>query len=296
MTYTQKQVERGRRLVSSLHKATWDLGDLFVDVVTAHVDLSGLDYATSPEKSELEEFAADIGLPFKLVLRYRRVAIVFPKPTDTRKGRRDDVSWAVHEEFATADKPVQLLHRRKTWTVRDARDYLGKASKDGPSTPSRSGVFAGQGPVSQHERVQFAREALADDDVAREVMRHRPTRDSAVRAGAQASREEFEAVVRDNQLADPEEAVRSDAAAERARRTALTAEFKELVWHARRDLINASEDWGQIAQPHSDGFVEEIVRPLDDIINAAEALKGALRSGVSLDDVLTQIFTEGDNG
>src|SRR3954464_4640295 len=78
MSYTERQVQRGRRLVASLSKAKWGLGDLALEVVPATVDLRTLDYVTSPERTELQEFADAIGLQYRSLLEYRLTAAAFP--------------------------------------------------------------------------------------------------------------------------------------------------------------------------------------------------------------------------
>lgn len=170
--YTQKQVDRGLKLVGNLTKNKFALGDLALEVAP-NVNNS-MEWNTSPAKKELEDFAEAIGLSFRSLLEYRTVAATFP-PTK----RREDVNFTVHKTLVGVDNPPAALARRKTWTVRSADEYAGKSSRDGQI---KSGQKINSSTLSKSEKVEIAREVMKDKDVAREAMRDQKVKGAVARA------------------------------------------------------------------------------------------------------------------
>ena len=170
MPYTQKQVERGKKLVATLGKAQWDLGDLALEVCPrpSRSEANSMEYRTSPAFSDLENFAADLDITTDMLVRYRYVADVYPK-----NRRRSDVPIGVHRILAPLPDAVTVLHRRKMWTRPSAQEFVAqRQAANGSGAPDRTAGHVGDSStkLSRQERVAVAREALADPDIGREVI------------------------------------------------------------------------------------------------------------------------------
>ncbi len=297
MPFTERQVERGRRLVANLTKARWELGDLALEVAP-DVDAS-LEWVTSPAKKELEDFAEEIGLSYDHLRRYRRAAQVYPKPSSpgAKDGRRSDVSWEVHQEFIGHPKALTLLHRRGTWTIRTAREYLDKAMPGGSPTPPSTRVAAGQSPVSgqlsREQRVQIAKEAIKDPAVRSEVFRETEVQIAARKGSNEAAAEFMDTLDRQQAIEDPEAHADKHDGISRGRKVRLSLEFRSLLMHARSDVLGAAERWREIGGPLDEDQGEDLLHLLDSIRNAVDAIRDNITSGVSFDEGLAALLEEG---
>lgn len=285
MPYSQKQVDRGRKLVATLSKSKFALGDLALEIAPT-VGGNDLEWVTSPAKTELEEFAEKIGTSYHALRTYRNVAAAF-----ILTQRRDDLSFSVHQTFVTQDKPSKVLHQRKVWTVRTARDYLGRPPMDPAATTSGRGIPAGQTGVSpsqsRQERVQIAKEVLADPDIVDEIVRDTRTGAQIAQGQMRASRDlqDHHANEREMRKRNGEDGldVFGDLLdAERALRDA----GKSL-----KVAVTSINDAGRVPSDHR----EMILGLIEDV----EALAGWVRSAVGagikdMDEALTDLLERGE--
>lgn len=304
--WTKEQEDRGRRLVNDLHKCKQDLGELALEVVPGSVNLGSLDYQTSPESRELERFAEVIGIGYGALRGYRRVSLAYAP-----NHWNPENSWAIHYELATHPDRHRLIQRR--WTVRKVRDFIGKAPKDGPSALSSSTTPASltKNPritdplpqaLTEADRVQLAREVLADPKVAPQVFDapdpatrtkiSKAARDAEV-AAAVAARESLERQAELEQAEeDPAEYAQEQARKARSSRVMAGMQVMADVKIAATALRRALDQLNQILRESgtgtavmNDAFFEE----LDNVGRYLDAVRETAR-GETVDAALARLL------
>lgn len=281
MAYTDRQVERGRKIVSTLDKAAWSLGDLALDVAPAVTNMNaagGMDWATSPQRRELEQFADAIDLEYETLMQYRRVAAAYPPDV-----RRADVSWTVHRRFTSLENPVRVLRQRRTWTTTTARQYVDQVRGRTVAPPRPA-------PLPPDERVKVAKEALRDPQLARQVLDEPEVSRAASRAQRDLANDDYEARQHQTALDDPDQAAQDADLERRSRSIRLSNEFRDLIRHAKSDLISAIERWGEIGRPLDDEHRESVLGELQKVINAANAVAEAVNGGSNVDAGLVALL------
>lgn len=286
MTFTRKQVQRGRELVANLNKSKWQLGDLALEVMAPSYDRA-VGLTEGPQVEELRRFATAISLTWDRLKKYRTVSVTFPPEV-----RRQDLSWTVHEEMLSAPDPHALLAEDVAWTTDLVRERLNRAPAGSRNRRA----------MSEHEEITLAQEVMADPRRAVHVMRDLNARSEASRAAVQVRNEEFEATKADFELSHPEETKTWAEQDVEISKTGHALEAHALIYHARRDLIAASEQWAKAlggtgqastvfagfdAWRHLDAVDR---RCLEEIVTLAQALGGS--TGVSLDEALAEILSE----
>jgi hypothetical protein len=92
----------------AVNKAAWVVGDNAAKVATVY-----------KEASKLQDFSDAIGLPYKTVMDYRRVAAAWPA-----SDRSESVSWTVHQILMQLANRAELVKRPEGWTTAQARAYV----------------------------------------------------------------------------------------------------------------------------------------------------------------------------
>lgn len=147
-------VREGREAVEQEQNARWHLGDLAIEATS----LGG----------PIEEYADAIGVPADTLEVYRLTSAAWAE-----EERYADVPWSIFRELAhKADRHdvlVEFIHAAPNPTVKAFRAFIGKAPNN-YAKPTRESLIAA------------AREALADPEIAAEVVADVEVEKAAARA------------------------------------------------------------------------------------------------------------------
>ena len=125
-------VERGRAAREQADDVQWIEGDLALQVEALPGDQRPRDPATgdfiADELKALQRYAEDVGVAYRGVREYRRVAAAWP-PVQ----RALHVPWAVHQALAAQEDRFNLI--RDGMTVREAERIVGKRRAGSSSKP-----------------------------------------------------------------------------------------------------------------------------------------------------------------
>lgn len=97
----EEAVKQGREAARS----QWTLGDLALTIETEYGE------------GTLQQFADDIGVEYRTLDDYRRVAAAYEIPE-----RSGNLPWSVHQIFASQEDRAKLVRRR--WTAKVAREEI----------------------------------------------------------------------------------------------------------------------------------------------------------------------------
>jgi hypothetical protein len=136
-------VTRGRKILATQTKTSWQLGDLALNVEVKYAD------------NTVQQFADDIGIAYKTLLNYRTVAAAYVGD------ERSLNTFTVHEIFAPEDDRVDLVSS-KLWTVAEARAEV-KSRKDDGDVPE-DGDGDGDGPADEPTLADELADAIANRD------------------------------------------------------------------------------------------------------------------------------------
>lgn len=144
-------VLRGIEIRLKGDSVNWELGDLALQVETAYGDHT------------LETYAEDIGVNFRSLQEYRRVAAAFEKSS-----RLENLSWTHHQAAASWPNPDQWLTyaQERRWSVRQMEDARTRTLVDPTSvTNPEADAFVERVSQSVSTKRQMLEDLLSDPEV-----------------------------------------------------------------------------------------------------------------------------------
>jgi hypothetical protein len=116
-------VQRGRRLVTTIGQAKWELGDLLCSIAAV-----GQPGHSSGALARVRQFADEIGLNFESAKAYRATAHAWPPHT------REQTSWGVHQRLQARPDRFEtlagLIREKGRVTVADVVDLGVRPTPD----------------------------------------------------------------------------------------------------------------------------------------------------------------------